>query len=233
MAAFPKGTFFMEPVYDKSSSSSVSSSSSTSSSTQSSTKPDSDGLTADIFIKSKCVVSYRPLLRHLEEEVVGIRHFDEFFPRIFGYSRADLETGNFTFAALCGSNTPKECIERLKQSIVRGQSDSIFIPLYRKNGTTVDIHMTLTPLTGGKEAKANRLKALQETLLEARQGSDIKETKFDFYGLITFRHASVVQSTLKLGVGILGVDHISEEKLKEIMNSHNTEDASEIATPGA
>jgi len=175
------------------------------------------------------VVSYRPRLRQLEEEVVGIHFFDESFTAIFGFSRAELEPGNFTLAALCGSSTSKESVERLKQSLVRGTSDSMHVQFYRKSGTAIDVHVSITPLTGGKDAKEKRLKSLQGTLLEARQGSEVRETNVDFFGLLTFRNSNVVQSTVKLGIGILGVERISEDKLKEILDSHDSLEKKQVS----
>lgn len=152
----------------------------------------------DIFAQSKIVVSMEP--RNVDNPMVMIQHAQEDFLLNFGYKASDLP---MPLAALFGKASIRVAVHRIQTAILTKKAACEYVNLYKANGIALSCHLSVISLTGGN------CQTVPQT------DDETPPTRPFRWAVITIRSASLVGNSKFSGIGLLGTERISQEKLNE------------------
>jgi hypothetical protein len=141
----------------------------------------------DIFAQSKAVVSVT--LSKLEGNIINVNYCDSSFLATFGFT--DWKN-RLCFNDLMGKASSQDTLEKIEMSLRSGVCATEYINLYRSDKTTpLSCHVSVLPLKGG----ANTAVPGEFRIV---------------WGVITIRSASVVGNARVSGIGILGMERVTD-----------------------
>mmetsp|Transcript_32379 Transcript_32379/g.30880 ORF Transcript_32379/g.30880 Transcript_32379/m.30880 type:complete len:270 (+) Transcript_32379:107-916(+) len=141
----------------------------------------------DVFPQSKAVVS--ATLSHLEGNIIKVNHCDSNFLETFGFTDCE---NRLCFNDLMGKASSQDTLKKLEMSLKSGVCATEYINLYRSDKTTpLSCHVSVLPLKG----TANTAVPGEFRIV---------------WGVITIRSASVVDNARVGGIGILGMERVTD-----------------------
>lgn len=155
---------------------------------------------ANIFDISKARISFSP--RDLEFNEVRIRSTTPVFASTFGFDSELLNAEEDSFrpiSVLFGKATNREFPFLIENTLLAGQTVMEYVNFYRTDGEVLSCHVTIRSVPSGDQARQE----MQEST-----GSDER------WAVLTVRSASAIGNANFIGVGLLGVDRISQTQLE-------------------
>jgi hypothetical protein len=154
----------------------------------------------DIFAASKLVVYVNP--RNLSNPYIMIKHAQKEFLHNFGFSEEHLP---IPLSSLFGPSTERTKIIRLEQSLLTGRPFSEFLNLHKSNGGSLSCYVSLLCLTTQKSTNPG--------VVSSSSGGK--------FGVLTIRSASVVGNSKYSGMGLMGTDRLTRERIQESLPTTN------------
>lgn len=157
----------------------------------------------DIFAQSKAVVSVT--FSNSEGNVIYINYCDSNFLATFGFS--DCKKG-LCFDDLMGKASSQDTLKKLELSLKLGVSDTEYINLYRSDKTTpLSCHISVLPFKSYANTDVSA-----EVISMSATSEFTNNTGFrTVWGAITIRSASVVGNARVNGIGILGMERVTDD----------------------
>jgi hypothetical protein len=156
----------------------------------------------DIFATSKLVLSMNP--RNLTNPHVMIQHAQKEFLMNFGFTPEQLP---FPLHYIYGNSTERNKIIRLEQSLLTSRSFSEFINLHKSNGSSLSCHASLLALTNQNDTRV--VPQMMMTM-----DMNYQSNQFVKYGVLTIRSASVVGNSKYSGIGLMGTERVSRDRIE-------------------
>lgn len=154
----------------------------------------------DIYATSKVLVSIQT--RNLACPEMMIDHAQDDFLKNFGYSPEDLP---LPMKSLFGKATIRFNSHRIQTAILTGKAAYEYQNLYKKTGQVLSCHIFALSLTGN-----GSMMRKQPVIQVDPQRYATK------YAILTIRSASVMGNSVYSGIGFLGIDRVTPEKLAEV-----------------
>jgi hypothetical protein len=164
----------------------------------------------DIFATSKLVLSMNP--RNITNPHVMIQHAQKEFLMNFGFTPELLP---FPLHYIYGNSTERNKIIRLEQSLLTSRSFSEFINLHKSNGSSLSCHASLLALTNQNDTTS----VVPQMMM---MDMNYQSNQFLKYGVLTIRSASVVGNSKYSGIGLMGTERVSRDRIEITASSSTT-----------
>jgi hypothetical protein len=164
----------------------------------------------DIFATSKLVLSMNP--RNLTNPHVMIQHAQKEFLMNFGFTPEQLP---FPLHYIYGNSTERNKIIRLEQSLLTSRSFSEFINLHKSNGSSLSCHASFLALTNQNDTTS----VVPQMMM---MDMNYQSNQFLKYGVLTIRSASVVGNSKYSGIGLMGTERVSRDRIEITASSSTT-----------
>ena len=147
-------------------------------------------------MKSKIIVSMRP--RDMDNPNLMITYAQDIFLQTFGFPREMLK--NFPFDLITGPSTPRENLHFITTAVLAEKSACEFLNLYRSNGVPLSCYVSVVSISNRSEESQITIPAAERTK----------------WAVLTIRSASSVGNSKHMGIGVLGIDRVSQDVLNTI-----------------
>jgi len=164
---------------------------------------------ANIFDISKARISFSP--RDLEFNEVRIRSMTPVFASTFGLDSELLNAEEDSFrpmSVLFGKATNREFPFLIESALLAGQTVMEYVNFYRSDGEVLSCHVTIRSVPSGDQARQ-----------EMQENTQSDER----WAVMTVRSASAIGNANFIGVGLLGVDRISQTQLDLVIGGESSE----------